>query len=407
MQKLGQQKQVDRARGAERRARLEARRRVHAARQPPMPSRCSRTKQIRQLPDFDRPSSTEQFVEAIAGRREPSRSRTLPDGDRRAAPSPASAGRVPPRAGALARTSCAPSRSASDLPLLLILLWDRAVALHRHAADPDARRRRGDDVRLRVRRHLRRCLQRDHATHVWHRCTRVYGGFFLAALVGIPLGLLIGRIPLAAAAARSDAATAAADPGDGVAAAVDDPLRARARTRRSSWSSSARSIRSCSTPSSACARSIRGCSRPPSMLGCRGSAHVPRGGAAGRAAAIFTGLRLGLGFAWIVIVVGEMTGVPTGLGAVIMDGRTLSRTELVISGMIVIGVAGFVSDRRRRDAQQPRAALEPAASCVSRATAICSTIRGRDQELPRSATAEIEALRARQSRRSTRASSSA
>jgi len=60
---------------------------------------------------------------------------------------------------------------------------------------------------------------------------------------------------------------------------------------------------------------------------------------------IFTGLRLGLGLAWFVIVVGEMTGVPQGLGAVIMDGRTLSRTELVICGMIVIGVAGYLSDR--------------------------------------------------------------
>ena len=46
-----------------------------------------------------------------------------------------------------------------------------------------------------------------------------------------------------------------------------------------------------------------------------------------------------------MIVVGEMTGVPQGLGAVIMDGRTLSRTELVICGMIVIGVAGYLSDR--------------------------------------------------------------
>ena len=36
---------------------------------------------------------------------------------------------------------------------------------------------------------------------------------------------------------------------------------------------------------------------------------------------------------------------PQGLGAVIMDGRTLSRTDLVISGMIVIGIAGFVTDR--------------------------------------------------------------
>jgi NitT/TauT family transport system permease protein len=59
---------------------------------------------------------------------------------------------------------------------------------------------------------------------------------------------------------------------------------------------------------------------------------------------IFTGLRLGLGFAWVVIVVGEMTGVQTGLGAMIMDARQLSRTEIVISGMAVIGLAGFLSD---------------------------------------------------------------
>ena len=40
-----------------------------------------------------------------------------------------------------------------------------------------------------------------------------------------------------------------------------------------------------------------------------------------------------------------MTGVPEGLGAVIMDGRTLSRTDLVITGMVVIGITGFLSDR--------------------------------------------------------------
>jgi NitT/TauT family transport system permease protein len=33
-------------------------------------------------------------------------------------------------------------------------------------------------------------------THIWKSMTRVYGGFFLAALIGIPLGLMIGRIRL-------------------------------------------------------------------------------------------------------------------------------------------------------------------------------------------------------------------
>jgi NitT/TauT family transport system permease protein len=40
-----------------------------------------------------------------------------------------------------------------------------------------------------------------------------------------------------------------------------------------------------------------------------------------------------------------MTGVQQGLGAAIMDGRMLSRSELVIAGMLVIGIAGFTTDR--------------------------------------------------------------
>ena len=81
------------------------------------------------------------------------------------------------------------------------------------------------------------------------------------------------------------------------------------------------------------------------MLGCRGAAQFARVVLPAALPSIFTGLRLGLGFAWVVIVVGEMTGVPTGLGAIIMEARQLSRTDIVICGMIVIGVAGFVCDR--------------------------------------------------------------
>ena len=81
------------------------------------------------------------------------------------------------------------------------------------------------------------------------------------------------------------------------------------------------------------------------VLGCTGGAQFRKVVLPAALPSIFTGLRLGLGLAWFVIVVGEMTGVPQGLGAVIMDGRTLSRTELVICGMIVIGLAGFLSDK--------------------------------------------------------------
>lgn len=60
---------------------------------------------------------------------------------------------------------------------------------------------------------------------------------------------------------------------------------------------------------------------------------------------IFAGLRIGLGFAWVVVVVGETVGVQTGLGAFIEQARQVSRTDLIIAGMLFIGLAGYLSDR--------------------------------------------------------------
>jgi NitT/TauT family transport system permease protein len=60
---------------------------------------------------------------------------------------------------------------------------------------------------------------------------------------------------------------------------------------------------------------------------------------------VLTGMRVGLGFAWVVVVVGETTGVPEGLGAVITEAREVSNTALIIAGMATIGLAGYASDR--------------------------------------------------------------
>ncbi len=60
---------------------------------------------------------------------------------------------------------------------------------------------------------------------------------------------------------------------------------------------------------------------------------------------IFAGMRIALGFAWVVVVVGETVGVSTGLGSVITEAREISNTALIITGMAFIGLAGFVTDR--------------------------------------------------------------
>jgi len=60
---------------------------------------------------------------------------------------------------------------------------------------------------------------------------------------------------------------------------------------------------------------------------------------------LMTGLRLGLGISWAYLVLGELTGVPNGLGAVIMDARMLGRIDMIIVGIIVIAVIGRMSDK--------------------------------------------------------------
>jgi len=60
---------------------------------------------------------------------------------------------------------------------------------------------------------------------------------------------------------------------------------------------------------------------------------------------IVTGLRLGLGIAWAYLVLGELSGVPNGLGAVVMDARMLGRIDLVVVGILVIAVIGRISDK--------------------------------------------------------------
>ncbi|WP_235731786.1 ABC transporter permease [Fundidesulfovibrio putealis] len=60
---------------------------------------------------------------------------------------------------------------------------------------------------------------------------------------------------------------------------------------------------------------------------------------------IRTGLRLGLGLSFAYLVLGELTGVPDGIGAMIMDARLLGRVDMIMAGIILMAVLGWVADR--------------------------------------------------------------
>lgn len=60
---------------------------------------------------------------------------------------------------------------------------------------------------------------------------------------------------------------------------------------------------------------------------------------------VFTLLRTNFIAAWMAVLVAEMVGLRDGLGAIIMMGRNLFNNELIMFGMVVIGLSGFVVDK--------------------------------------------------------------
>ncbi len=60
---------------------------------------------------------------------------------------------------------------------------------------------------------------------------------------------------------------------------------------------------------------------------------------------VVTGVRIALGVAWMVVVAAEMIAVDSGLGYLIIDARNAgSRYDLVVAGMILIGLIGLGLD---------------------------------------------------------------
>jgi NitT/TauT family transport system permease protein len=60
---------------------------------------------------------------------------------------------------------------------------------------------------------------------------------------------------------------------------------------------------------------------------------------------IFTGLRLGVGVAWTAVIVAEMIAVKSGLGYVLWDAYYVGRMDICVATMFSVGLLGFISDR--------------------------------------------------------------
>lgn len=59
---------------------------------------------------------------------------------------------------------------------------------------------------------------------------------------------------------------------------------------------------------------------------------------------IFTGIRLGIGTAWMSVVGAEMIAAATGIGYLIMYARELSQPDVMLVGVFSIGIIGLLID---------------------------------------------------------------
>jgi NitT/TauT family transport system permease protein/taurine transport system permease protein len=60
---------------------------------------------------------------------------------------------------------------------------------------------------------------------------------------------------------------------------------------------------------------------------------------------IVTGIRTGLGFAWRGLIAAEMIATNAGLGYMLFVARDFYRTEVIVLGMVVIGILWLLLDR--------------------------------------------------------------
>jgi NitT/TauT family transport system permease protein len=172
---------------------------------------------------------------------------------------------------------------------------------------------------------------------------RVGAGFALAAALGLPLGILSGRVRMARELLDGTINAARAVPGISwlplamvwlgigtrttiflVALAAFFPIYLNA-------AAGARNV----DPLILQAGAMMGAGKLRSAFDILLPAAMPH---------IVTGLRLGLGISWAYLVLGELSGVPDGLGAVIMDARMSGDIEMIVVGVIVIAVVGKASD---------------------------------------------------------------
>lgn len=57
---------------------------------------------------------------------------------------------------------------------------------------------------------------------------------------------------------------------------------------------------------------------------------------------IFAGLRVAMGSSWMGLVAAELLGSSSGIGYMISVGRSLLRSDIIIVGILTLGIIGII-----------------------------------------------------------------
>lgn len=67
---------------------------------------------------------------------------------------------------------------------------------------------------------------------------------------------------------------------------------------------------------------------------------------------ILTGMRIAIGFGWTTLVAAEMVAANAGLGQMVLNASNFLRTDIVVMGIIVIGIVAYAFDLLMRFAEK-------------------------------------------------------
>jgi taurine transport system permease protein len=67
---------------------------------------------------------------------------------------------------------------------------------------------------------------------------------------------------------------------------------------------------------------------------------------------ILTGMRIAIGFGWTTLVAAEMVAASVGLGQMVLNASNFLRTDIVVMGIIIIGVLAYLFDLLMRQIER-------------------------------------------------------